>query len=306
MRPPRMKASSELPRPVLNLQMVNRAFNDESTADLILKSCNAQSFFVHKDILDAYSGTFADAGDCSSSGEPARQTSNQETVECTETGETLGYLLRFMYRNGVRPDLEVMSIVQLSALVDAAEKYDVFAIKDILWVYMRGWVKRDPIAVYQCAVVHGHKQLAVDSAFESVQHPSGATLDKRLSGFALEQWLTIRDIVWAVDSLTPETAGVSAILDHRVELCQSRKGHNCSCDLWRTFATELPIPLVEATFRQDRRQFIKAFDFTEAVEWGISNSLRSCGACQNMARTWLSELMAVKKAKLDEQFGEKK
>lgn len=111
--------------------------NDESTADLILKSCNAQSFFVHKDILDAYSGTFADAGDCSSSGEPARQTSNQETVECTETGETLGYLLRFMYRNGVRPDLEVMSIVQLSALVDAAEKYDVFAIKDILWVYMR-------------------------------------------------------------------------------------------------------------------------------------------------------------------------
>lgn len=109
----------------------------------MLESSDGLSFYAHKSILSAYSGTFADADHCSSSNDsdPSVGASTTgpvplELVECSESAEVLSALIRFMYRDEVPIDLQTMDKGDFFDLADAAEKYDVWSLKQLLRTYM--------------------------------------------------------------------------------------------------------------------------------------------------------------------------
>lgn len=109
--------------------------NDESSADIILKSSDAVSFHVHSDVLSCHSNIFADAGHYSANTADADR--KVESVECTESSQTLDHLLRFMYRDERKPDVQKLEMSDLLALAEAVEKYDVWSVKQLLGICLR-------------------------------------------------------------------------------------------------------------------------------------------------------------------------
>ncbi|TFK98776.1 hypothetical protein BDV98DRAFT_194109 [Pterulicium gracile] len=157
--------------------MAGRIFNDEYTADVVLESSDGLSFYAHKSILSAYSGTFADADHCSSSNDsdPSVGASTTgpvplELVECSESAEVLSALIRFMYRDEVPIDLQTMDKGDFFDLADAAEKYDVWSLKQLLRTYMPNYMERFPLLVLHFALTHGDTTLGVDAAAKAVHH----------------------------------------------------------------------------------------------------------------------------------------
>ena len=166
-----------------------KAFNDRSTADIILKSSDGQSYHAHRAILAAYSGIFSDAGDCSSSTLErvnARSSTALEVVACSESSPVLGPLIRFMYRDETCPDPHTMEECDLFSLAEAAEKYDVWSLKQLLRTWMVANVGKCPAKIFEFALLHGYTALGVDAAVVGMQRRK--KLD--LSDFAQAKWVS--------------------------------------------------------------------------------------------------------------------
>jgi len=100
-------------------------------ADLIVESSDNVRFGVHKRNLATHSevGLLGEAIGAGNEGDV-------ETVCLTEASDTLELLFQFIYPQR-QPDLQSISFERLSALSEAAEKYQVFSAMPICNIYMR-------------------------------------------------------------------------------------------------------------------------------------------------------------------------
>jgi hypothetical protein len=113
-------------------------FPDSPKSDIILKSCDNTLFYVHIRNLSACSQVFADANDCVTGGNGGggSSPSSRETVEMTETAQTLELLLQFIYPQP-QPNLSDLDFEVLYPLAEAAEKWKIYAAMTPCSIYIR-------------------------------------------------------------------------------------------------------------------------------------------------------------------------
>lgn len=146
-------------------------------ADIILVSAIGQAeprqFKVHKNILSIASPVFETMFSL-----PQADATQIQTVECSETEETLDLLLQYIYP---LPDPKLEDLDQLSNLIDAAVKYEIKATVQSLRKLLSGrnLLTNCPIEVYGIALRH-----RFTPEFELALK---ATLGKRLTGKAFEK-----------------------------------------------------------------------------------------------------------------------
>ncbi|KAF7985186.1 hypothetical protein HWV62_7788 [Athelia sp. TMB] len=115
----------------------------ETSADLIIKSSDNMSFRVHKIILSLSSPTFATMFTL-----PAPPSDDTPIVDVSEGSETLQHLLQFCYP---APDPEIKSPQGVQAVLEAATKYEMDAIKERVAKRLEPFIKDNALSVYTIA-----------------------------------------------------------------------------------------------------------------------------------------------------------
>ncbi|KAF7975459.1 hypothetical protein HWV62_9477 [Athelia sp. TMB] len=120
----------------------------EASADLIIRSSDNVSFRAHKIILSLSSLTFATMFTL-----PAAPTGDTSIVDVSEGGETLQHLLQFCYP---APDPEIQSLQGVQAVLEAANKYEIDAIKGRVAKRLAPFIKDNALSVY--AISHRYSR----------------------------------------------------------------------------------------------------------------------------------------------------
>ena len=183
---------------------ISKVFNDETSADLILRSSDDIRFFVRTQDLSAHSTIFAAAGECSGSETVATKGNGSalDIVDVSESSTTLETLLQFMRRQP-QPDVAAMDFEMLSSVAEAAEKYEVYAAIQVLTISMSKYVKDHPSPIFLFAGRHGYTELAIDAAAEALKNGIDPTSNRETSG--AQQ--TVTD--WEDPSGWEDTSGIA-------------------------------------------------------------------------------------------------
>lgn len=99
---------------------------DSPEADVIFQSVDGVQFHLHRKYIEVNTGAFP----------PAEFDTRGEITHLTETSTVLETLFQFVYPQR-HPDLDDMDFNTVSAVAEAAEKYEVFYAMNICRIRMR-------------------------------------------------------------------------------------------------------------------------------------------------------------------------
>ncbi|OCH91529.1 hypothetical protein OBBRIDRAFT_886942 [Obba rivulosa] len=143
---------------------------DKGSADAILASSDHIAYRVHTQILSEWSDFFQDLF---SLPQPTTKLGTRKdeqllldglpTITVSESGETLDTLLRFCYSV---PDPTFTQLDKLRPVLEAAVKYDMAQVVEILKWRLEGFVDQEPLRVYCIACQHGFERIASAAARE--------------------------------------------------------------------------------------------------------------------------------------------
>lgn len=126
---PRISQRCELAsRRIYQERHANHCTVSAADSDISFQSSDGVIFEVHRKNLDTHSEGFSPPG--------GTIAPTQLLVQLPEREETLDLLFQFMYPQR-QPNLKRLEFASLSALAEAAEKYQVFSALDICGVHMR-------------------------------------------------------------------------------------------------------------------------------------------------------------------------
>ncbi|KAJ3841342.1 hypothetical protein F5878DRAFT_639687 [Lentinula raphanica] len=127
----------------------SKIFN-AADADIVILSSDDVQFRLHRKRLELNSGVFPPA--------ELAETSSNEVVRLTESGETLELFFQSMYPQKF-PSLSGLKVDLLFELAEAAEKYEVFPLISICEFYLRLNASKCPRRVLDFAAKHDHDAL---------------------------------------------------------------------------------------------------------------------------------------------------
>ena len=104
---------------------------DSPEADVIFQSVDRVQFHLHRKYIEVNTGAFP----------PAEFDTRGEITHLTETSTVLETLFQFVYPQR-HPDLDDMDFDTVSAVAEAAEKYEVFYAMNICRIRMRYYLWR--------------------------------------------------------------------------------------------------------------------------------------------------------------------
>ncbi|TCD61888.1 hypothetical protein EIP91_007792 [Steccherinum ochraceum] len=145
------------------------SFFDDSSADIVLRSCSGKDFRVYKTILSraspVFEGMFTLPVPPPSAVPPEEYSNGLHVVTLTESSEALDALLRFCYP--VR-EPSLSSIEKTLEVFHAAKKYDID--EGIMWARekLAGFAAKEPIRVYALACRYGWEEEARIAAKETL------------------------------------------------------------------------------------------------------------------------------------------
>ncbi|KAJ7189081.1 hypothetical protein C8R46DRAFT_935302 [Mycena filopes] len=132
-----------------------------ANADLTISSSDGVLFKVHHRNLEVHSPVFASAESST------RPENGQEVLKLSESSETLELLFQFMYAQP-QPDVQELEFPSIAGLVEAAEKYEIYAALPPCRAQMKDFVTVHPVEVLLYAIRHNHTDLANESALQSM------------------------------------------------------------------------------------------------------------------------------------------
>ncbi|KAJ7664114.1 hypothetical protein B0H17DRAFT_1092333 [Mycena rosella] len=122
-------------------------------ADIVFQSCDGVLFSVHLANLQSHTDGFP----------PAEFSTEGEVCLLSESSSTLELLFQFIYRRR-HPTLENLEFVELAALAEAAEKYQVYSAMNICAIRMKEWLPDHAAEILSYAARHDYPSLAAEAA----------------------------------------------------------------------------------------------------------------------------------------------
>ncbi|KAJ3736006.1 hypothetical protein DFJ43DRAFT_693086 [Lentinula guzmanii] len=168
----------------------SRIFN-AADADVLIRSCDNVEFRLHKKNLEFLSGGFPPAD---------TETDPNEIIQLTESGETLELLFQFMYPQRF-PSLTDFKIGPLTALAEAAEKYEVYALIHICELHLRSFMRQHPRKILEFAARHDHLELIQEIAPIMVPYLPLSELSTMLTPHLYTPWSVYREC-WLQEAIT--------------------------------------------------------------------------------------------------------
>lgn len=284
---------------------MSRTLNDTSTADVILRPSGIQvkdDILAHKDVLARHSAIFAAASEASGGATTAQEQHDGRTldvVECSENKSTLERLVQYLYQDDKFPAPQNMEFSAVFALAEAAEKYEVWTLKQMLLAFLRERVAAYPYSIFTFACRHGYKALAVDAAMRTFESGRGALEPPGLkaallgSTLAMAKWKALRQVLWAN----------GAFKDHLQDPPSQQKCFGGTsfagvCRLWDPFYND-----IMALSEMASRTYVKSsVDVPSAIYHGITNTLKGCNSCVDRAERWSVQYIRGKKADVEAAF----
>ncbi|KAJ7257198.1 hypothetical protein B0H12DRAFT_1111417 [Mycena haematopus] len=130
----------------------SKLFNSQD-ADVIFQSCDGILFGIHRPNLQTNTEGFP----------PAEISTKGEIVPLSESSTTLELLFRFIYPRR-HPALDKIAFVDLAALAEAAEKYQVFSAMNICHIRMRDVLPNHAPEILSYAAKHDYPFLVSEAS----------------------------------------------------------------------------------------------------------------------------------------------
>ncbi|KAI0365031.1 hypothetical protein BV20DRAFT_1039123 [Pilatotrama ljubarskyi] len=153
---------------VIQLLPPTPPYADVTKGDLVIRSCDGVNFHVHTCIMENMSPVFADMFSLP----PVHGEGEKPRVDVTEPADTWNNILGFSY-HVVRDDSESsISLTDIQALLEAAQKYRMAAVtrwmRDAL--LQSGYAESQPLRTYAVACAYGLSDVALVAARGWLEH----------------------------------------------------------------------------------------------------------------------------------------
>lgn len=159
---PSTKAPSPFPSPA------SPPFDEASNGDVVLKSSDGVLFRVHRVILSLASPFFGDMFSLPQAVSPQDYSGSGPVIPCSEPGEIIDTLLRFIYPD---EDPDLKHVHEIEGVVEAAIKYDMPRCISVMRKKLILCASKEPIRVFMIACKNNLADVASAAARLSLRRP---------------------------------------------------------------------------------------------------------------------------------------